>query len=318
MPGFDLGKIPLFDGLTKKELSIVSDFLLPKNYSQNTAIFTKGTIRDRLLIVTGGLVSLQSDIDHHETIALFKAGDIMGEMALIEKNGRHQHGLKVVSEELTVLELSLASWYTIVKNNRQIPEKIYKNIASDLKNKLNHANNKLVTLYATGKIIGDYDNLENIAASILKIVLKIIPSERALFALYPPDLGKIIVQASVGWANIKKNVYFDIESDQLLQKIIKNPSTVIFQKNNWPKGADELIYKSERAIITPIHLKKKVFGFIILGDKSNQKSFSDNNKILLEAIASQVAPAIEEISLEKLKSAEEDVEKVYIDPFAKI
>lgn len=317
MAKFDLASTPLFRDLDKKELSLIADFLQSKKYQQNEIVLKKGKIRDNIFIITSGLVSLEAEVESHQTIALFKEGDVMSEMALITKGDSHQYNLRVASEELETLELSSQSWPTIIKKSPQTASKIYKNIVIDLKNKLNHSNNKLVTLFATGKIVADYDNLENISDYILKVILRVIPSNKALFITYSHDIGKAHVRKNIGYNNIKENIYFDAHKDTILKQIIKDPTTAIFENNSWPTGSNDSIYKCQRAIITPIHIKKKVCGFIILGDKTNGKNFSDNNKILLEAIATQVAPAIEEISLEKIKSAQKEVKEVYIDPFNK-
>ena len=55
------------------------------------------------------------------------------------------------------------------------------------------------------------------------------------------------------------------------------------------------------------------WGFIVLGDKLNKHDFSYNNLILLEAITSQIVPAIQHINLEALESAQSELKKVYID-----
>ncbi|MBU1202670.1 cyclic nucleotide-binding domain-containing protein [Patescibacteria group bacterium] len=317
MAKFDLASAPLFKDLDKNELSLVNNFLVSKKYQENAILLKKGEIRDKIFIITSGLVALQAEVEGHQTIALFKEGDVMSEMTIIEKEGVHQYNLRVVSEELETMELLAQSWPSIIKKSPQIATKIYKNIALDLKNKLNHSNNKLVTLFASGKIIGDYDNLENISDYLLKIILRVIPSDKALFITYSPDITKAHVRKNIGYTNIKNDLYFDINSDNILKQLINEPDTAIFYHNTWPKGSENSIYKCQRVIITPIHIKKRVCGFIILGNKKNGRDFSDNNKILLEAIATQVAPAIEEISLEKIKSAQKQVKEVYIDPFNK-
>ena len=80
----------------------------------------------KLIIIIEGLAALNADIDGEQTIALFKEGDSLGEMALISKAGTHQYGLEVDSPKLKTLELSIYNWTTIVKNNPKIANKIYK------------------------------------------------------------------------------------------------------------------------------------------------------------------------------------------------
>jgi CRP/FNR family transcriptional regulator len=153
MNGFDLEKTPLLKNLTKMEIKVVAGFLLEKNYSNGDLIFKKDTIRDKVIIIKNGLVQLKTDVaDHQETIALFKDGDFLGEMAFLEKGSKHNHTLEVASPRLTTLELSVYNWYKILKTQPVIAQKIYHNIGTDLKKRLDHANNKLVTLFAIGMV----------------------------------------------------------------------------------------------------------------------------------------------------------------------
>ena len=319
MNGFSLENTPLLKNLTKPEVKIVAAFLLEKNYQSGDTIFTKNTIRDKVVVIKNGLVKLQTEVaGQQEMIALFKEGDFLGEMAFLQKGSKHNHTLEVASPRLATLELSVYNWFKILKQHPEIAQKIYHNIATDLKNRLDHANNKLVTLFASGKIIALYDNLIEISSHLLEVIIKVIPVNKALFLTYSQTSQKLTVQYSLGYKKIQANTYFDINKDQLLKKLIKEPLITIFNKHNWPEEYIRLPYAANALIIAPITLGKKVIGFIILGDKSNGRDFSMNNQILLEAIATQIAPAIEEQRLATLQASTEELEKVYIDPFAKI
>lgn len=316
MPNIDLIKIPLLANLNQKELLWLKRFLLKKNYNAGDLIMTRGKTRDKVIIIVKGSVSLETKIDGEETIALFKGGDTVGEMALVEKNGYHQYTLKAASDDVHTLELSVYNWHTIIKKEPNIATKIYQNIALLLKHRLNHANNKLVTLFATGKIIGQYEDLENISKSLIKVILNIIPSRRAILATLSLPDNKIHLEEILGWPDLKKGAYFPLTKDRLLKLISKEKTSIIFDKNKWPKGYSDSPYLAKTLIVVPIINQKNTLGFIILGDKTNGHNFSINNQILLEAIANQVAPAINNIVLARFKSAEKSLHKIYIDPFA--
>ncbi len=197
-----------------------------------------------------------------------------------------------------------------------IADKIYQNIAIDLKDRLDHANNKLVTLFASGKIIASYTSLAEISDNIIKAILKVIPVNKSLFITYQENTNQMVVQNVLGFKNIKINQLLNLNKDPLLNQLIADPQTKIFDRKNWPREYLNLPYTSNSLIITPIKARKKVLGFIILADKLNGREFTDNNRILLEAIASQTAPAIEDARLNALQSSEEDLRRVYIDPFS--
>jgi CRP-like cAMP-binding protein len=317
MPNLDLKQIPLFHNLSSDEIALVKSFLVEVKYNQDDLIFSKGKIRDRVIIIHEGLVVLEAELKGPKTIAMFKAGDSLGEMALIEKGSQHLYDLKVVSPHFSGCELSSYSWHSIVKKSPKTAEKIYQNIARNLKNRLTHANNKLVTLFATGKMIGSYDNFSELAQSIMEVIQNTIPSDRSLFLTYSPETKKALVHQSLGYSNIKEGHQLDAHKDNVLNLLVKEPGTSIFNDNSWPKGSSDLAYKCNNLIISPIHVKNRVFGFIILGDRTDKNDFSINNKILLRAIANQLAPAIEDMIWEKFSSAQAEIKEIYIDPFAK-
>lgn len=313
MAKLDLAQISIFKNLNKAELKSVSNFLIDKEYKEGEFIFNKEKTRDKIIIIKNGLAALETEIS--ETIALFKEGDTLGEMALIEKNSLHQYNLRVVSETLEAFELSIYNWHSLIKKNHSLADKVYRNIANILDERLTHANNKLVTLLTTGKAVGAYEDLSKIAGEIINSILKVIPSKKALFLTYSQTTDKIHVYKNIGYPSLKENAYFNSKKDKILRVLIKNPETTFFSKENLPKVFVESPYYSKNSIISPIYLKRKVLGFIVLGDKLNNKNYSINNKILLEAIASQVAPAIEEIRRKNIESVAKEIREKYIDPF---
>lgn len=316
MDKFALAQVPLWQNLTKKELSFIGKFFVSNKYKQGEVVFSKGNSRDKLIIITKGQVALKTDLYGEEIIALFKTHDFLSEMALLQKGSYHEHSLEVTSTELNTLELSTHNWSTIVKKDPALANKIYINIAIALHRRLYHANNKLVALFATGKIIGSYSNLYDVANNILDIILKIIPSQKAILATFSSASQQLIWRRVRGYKNIKENTNYNLSQDGLLKKIVANPSTVIIEKNKVPKEDKGLPYASGWSIITPIRVQSNIIGFIILGEKKNNSDFSLNNKILLEAIASQTAPALEHFCAQELAAGAAEAKKVYIDPFA--
>lgn len=317
MGRIDFNTIPLFKNLTTEEVALVKDFLIEVKYGQDDLIFTKGKIRDKIIIVNEGLVVLEAELQGPKPIALFKQGDSLGEMALIDSGSNHNYNVRVVSPQFSGWELSSYNWSTVLKKAPCIGEKVYQNIARNLKNRLNHANNKLVTLFTTGKLIGSYNNFNELSSAIIEIIRNIIPFDKALFLTYSPETKKVLVHKSIGYPNIKEGKYIDAHKDHVLNLLVKEPGTSVFDADTWPRGSSDLPYKCNNLIISPIHIKNRVFGFIILGDRTDKQNFSVNNKILLQAIASQLAPAIEDMIWEKFSSAQAEIKEIYIDPFIK-
>ncbi|MDD5749912.1 MAG: cyclic nucleotide-binding domain-containing protein [Patescibacteria group bacterium] len=313
MAKFSLSKIPIFNNLSGQELKAVSHFLIEKKYLENDLIFKKDQLRDRLLIIDSGLIALENG--HSQTIALFKQKDSLGEMAFIAKNSRHQYNLRCFSDEVKTRELFVHHWPSLIKNNPRLEKKILNNIAYKFNSYLEHANNKLITLFSSGRIIASYQDPKDISRHIINAILEVVPSQRALFLGYYHDLRKLHVYRNINYSFFHEGAYIDIAKDKILQVLAKEPDTVIFDAKNSPRVYQQSPHFGLSTIISPLILKNKVLGFIILSDKKNKKPFSLNNKILLEAIAGQVAPAIDYHQNKKIEQAKNEIKKTYIDPF---
>tara|TARA_B100001964_G_C13976295_1_gene484140 strand:- start:5 stop:550 length:546 start_codon:yes stop_codon:yes gene_type:complete len=141
----NLKKIILFKNLDKKELKIISNFLIEKEYKLGDKIFKTKTIKDKLIIIINGSVLLKDKINNKlETITSFKENDFVNEGIFIKKGIKNKKYLEVISPILDTLELSVYNWFTIQKKYPNITNKIYKNTIIALKNRLNDTNNKMI------------------------------------------------------------------------------------------------------------------------------------------------------------------------------
>ena len=76
-------KVLLFNNLNKKEINLLKNFLIEKEYTKNEKIFIKDKVRDKIIIIKKGLVSINNEIYEEETVALFKENSTLGEMNII-------------------------------------------------------------------------------------------------------------------------------------------------------------------------------------------------------------------------------------------
>ncbi len=304
-------KVLLFNNLNKKEINLLKNFLIEKEYTKNEKIFIKDKVRDKIIIIKKGLVSINNEIYEEETVALFKENSTLGEMSLIHKEGKHEYNLEAVSNKVIVLELSVYNWHSIVKKNPEIKNKICGNIANIIEKRLHYANNKLASLYATSKIIEEYNTKNDIIKHALDIILKIIPCNKVIFTTFSKYTNKLCVHN-----NSEKDKCYDISNNDFLQKLIKDKKTIIINTKKELEEFKKIIIAKQSLMAIPLIIEEKIIGFIILADKENKHYFSENNKIILETISNQISPVLENIKTKEEKKAEADIKKVYIDPFS--
>jgi len=317
MASFDLSKVSLFNGLSKKQIALVGSFLIENKYQDGDRVMAEGTLRKKLSIITEGIVVLKASINGREDIAFFTEDDYYGELVLVEADAKHHYSAEVVSPLLRTLELNSMSWQTIQKKDPAAAALMIKNVAIEVHNRLTHANNKLVTLFSIGRILGTYESLSHITDYAMEVILKVIPSQKAMFLTYSDLTGRAKVEKVIGYNDIKHGHIIKVKNDPLLSRLTESPETIIFNRDDYPSSFKHISYLGHSIIIAPINIQKKVLGFIVLADKLNKKEYSHNNLILLRAIALHLVPALQDLNEVEIASQKADLKREYIDPFSK-
>ena len=98
-----LGAVPLFRGLSKKELQLIANLSKEQRYPKGAAIMEAGVPGHGLFIVVEGKASVHRD---GQEVASLKPGDFFGEIAMLDSGPRTA---TVVAAVDTVC-LTLASW----------------------------------------------------------------------------------------------------------------------------------------------------------------------------------------------------------------
>jgi CRP-like cAMP-binding protein len=100
-----LRAIPLFNSLSKKDLSILLTNVHKRNYLAGEYIFYQGDPGIGLYLISEGkvMVSRESDDENRITLAVFQKGDFFGELALIDNDTRSASAIAENDTELYVI-----------------------------------------------------------------------------------------------------------------------------------------------------------------------------------------------------------------------
>lgn len=98
-----LRRVPLFSGLSNKELGQVGRFLREQKYSAGSAIVLEGQSGHGLYVIQDGRASVRRK---GRTVARFGPGDFFGEMAVLDGGPRTAS----VYADADIVCLTLASW----------------------------------------------------------------------------------------------------------------------------------------------------------------------------------------------------------------
>ncbi len=290
-----IAAIPLFQDLSREEQAAIADLAAARTFQQGEALFKPGDPRKNFLVVQSGQVHIFGLLHGEmQTLALLDAGDFAVESALVNPALTHEHYGEVVVAS-TLLEIDGAGFTALRNKNPVVANRIYERIIANLIERLHHANNKLGTIYVTGKIAAAYSDLDHVSDLLLATILGIIRAKHALFALFFPLEDRIVIRDAKGYKNDQeiKNLQLALGSDALLGTLYAQATDLNVTAEDYERNKQyHTPYASRNMLGTPLVVGGKVIGAILLGDKENERAFSRNNRILLDIIARQIVPLI--------------------------
>lgn len=309
--------IPVFAGLSLEELVLLASIFRLKKIEVGQKLFETGDSRKNFYVILSGKLKIYRLLkDEEEVIAYMDKNNFAVESALVDPGLKHSH-FGAVIESGEILEMKGNDFLALIKNNLGLGNKIYGNIVNNLTERLHHANNKLVTVYSTGKIASTYANIYNILPLILETILTVIRAKKAFFALYKPFENKTVIQEAIGYSNNQtiKNLNIGLRGETFLGKIFENGEDIFLTREEAKKNKEyKLPYLGENALGVKIQGAQKILGAIVLADKK-EEDFNFNNQILLNIISRQIATALQTAEKSEDQDSHEELNRVYIKPF---
>ncbi|MFH1367028.1 MAG: cyclic nucleotide-binding domain-containing protein [Patescibacteria group bacterium] len=309
--------IPVFAGLSPEELNSLASLCLLKKMAVGQKLFKAGEGRKNFYVILSGKLKIYRLLkDEQEVIAYMDKDNFAVESALVDPGLKHTHFGEVM-EKGEILEMKGSDFLNLSKNNLRLGNKIYGNIVNNLTERLHHANNKLVTVYSTGKIASTYANIYNLLPLLLETILSVIKAKKAFFALFKPFENKTVIQEAIGFSNNQaiKNLNLGLRGEPFLGKIFENGEDIFVTSEEAKKNKEyKLPYLGENALAVKIQTGQKILGAIVLVDKK-EEDFNFNNQILLNIISRQIATALQTAEKTEDQSSHEELKRVYIKPY---
>ncbi len=134
--------VPLFHGLSKRELGLVISAVQPRQYQVGERLFEEGEPGKAIFIVRSGRIELSRRVgEGHRTLSLLSAGQMFGEMAILDNVKRTASA--TVKEEGTILLLYISTLDALIDRNPRLGVKLLRNISIMLSTMLRRANQDL-------------------------------------------------------------------------------------------------------------------------------------------------------------------------------
>jgi CRP/FNR family transcriptional regulator, cyclic AMP receptor protein len=147
----ELESLPLFEGLAAEELARLNELLRRRSFPAGTRVMSAQQPGEALYVLLEGSVKIQLDREDGSeiTLALLGPGDTVGEMSLVEREGRSAN--VVTLEDTTFLWMDRASFLDCLQSMSQLTY----NLVRQLSSRLRLANQKiqaLSTLDVAGRV----------------------------------------------------------------------------------------------------------------------------------------------------------------------
>jgi CRP-like cAMP-binding protein len=138
-----LTKIPLFDTLNKTELEKIQNICVRETHARDSILFFEGDPGNRCYLITKGEVRISKFIPNigEEALAVLKAGDYFGEMALIDNFPRSAHA--IANTDLEVLRIDKTELDYILNMDHELGYKLLWKFTETLSKRLRETNEKM-------------------------------------------------------------------------------------------------------------------------------------------------------------------------------
>lgn len=284
-------KIPLFASLKPEEQQRIAAITKRRAVSKGDVLFSHGDKRTTFFILLSGQIHIyRKFLSEVQTLALMGKYEFAVESALVEQHHKHDHYGEAL-EDSELLEIEGKDFHKLREEYPETATLLYGKIIQNLADRLHHANNKLVTIYSTGKIASAYDDLDHLTDLLLDTIMEITRARKGLVAIYKPLEGRAIIVEAKGYGNDQaiKNLDISLGQDPVIGMLATTFHDVLITSKQYaeePKLHTD--YASPTMLGTTLHVSDKPIGVILLGDKEGGEEFSHNNQILLNIITRQV------------------------------
>ena len=146
-----LARVPFFDGLTRDALSLIAQVTTEETHGLGTRIFQYGDPGDKLFIILEGKVRISREVAGmgEEALAVLGAGEVFGEMALLDESPRSADAR--VHERCRLLVITKDAFDDLLFLHKDLAYEVLWNCVRMLSTRLRETNEKLTFLTTSGK-----------------------------------------------------------------------------------------------------------------------------------------------------------------------
>jgi len=127
-----LARVPFFAELGRRDLKRLAALCVPREFRSGAELLAEGSVGLGLFLIDEGRVEVfKTEKGHRRRLAVLGAGEVLGEMALIDEKPRSASA--VALEPTSALFLSRESFRTVVKKSPDVAWALVPNLAERLR-----------------------------------------------------------------------------------------------------------------------------------------------------------------------------------------
>jgi CRP/FNR family transcriptional regulator, cyclic AMP receptor protein len=146
-----LARVPFFDGLSREALSLIAQVTAEETHATGTRIFQYGDPGDKLFVILDGKVRISREVSGlgEEALAVLGAGEVFGEMALLDESPRSADAR--AHERCRLLVIPKDDFDDLLFLHKDLAFEVLWSCVRTLSARLRETNDKLTFLSTSGK-----------------------------------------------------------------------------------------------------------------------------------------------------------------------
>lgn len=280
----------LLAGLDRDAREELASWVSVETFPDGGVIFNEGDAGDALYVLLDGAAVVEAGAGNGVTLAIAGAGDVIGEMALVD--GRRRSATVRARGVVRALKLGRLQHQRLQEDRPRLAAKLMAGLLGVLSARLRESNRSLMTLFATGQALASGLPAHEIAEQVLMRIARAIPAAEAGLVAVLDDVSGAFVPA----------VGFGVRSDVPSPLPVARGGALLRALDTAPEGlclgeadaaATELAPLGYRwMLVTELRRQDTLHGFIALFSSATLCPFTAANQVMLGVAGDQTAGAL--------------------------
>jgi len=291
-----LHAVPIFSTIEPEILSNLASIVEEKSYEDGGTVFKEAEEGDAMYAILEGAVKIVKMIDPQKgltkDLAILSAGDFFGEMSLIDKSPRSASVVSLGPSKLVCV--SRQAFQDLLQKSSITAANLLFGIIQTVSGRLRQTNSELVTLYETGKTIGEAQQLQDIVTVVFRRLLMSTGASCGMFVLRNELAGGLEIRESEGYPAGKSALLKLVEEKGLVGKVFREGTATLIadlETDDRFSKDDMEGFETTSMMFVPLHAQDRVLGVLVLGHQAKSK-FTPNHLNLCMGVAAQTAQAV--------------------------